>query len=254
MSGNRCEQPSTLSFVFCRSNSKCLLRSWGVDIFSTCFQWQNKDVSYYPVFPLTSILLTTLENAWGLPFWHLCGLAWQETLVKLLKHEKIIHCPQIGYNSHFLRACWSSGNKSLELENTEGRRDTLCVCVCPGSGCVPVPKCVCAACVSWVLACRFCNVFHASPGFACGAWTLPLTDLSSLHGRGLDKHWARSMTSTCSQGSTTASMCCLNLHRLGLVIDLIQIFEGVFGIYKNSHEDFSCFPHCFAYTTSLNFQ
>lgn len=134
--------------------------------FSARFQWQNKDVSYYPVFPLTSILLTTLEKAWGLPFWHLCGLVWQETLVKLLKHEKIIHCPQIGYNSHFLRACWSSGNKSLELENTEGRRDTLCVC--PGSGCVPIPKCVCAACVSWVLACRFCNVFHASPGFSCG--------------------------------------------------------------------------------------
>lgn len=128
------------------------------------------NISGFPHFKHYIILFFTLsipicplclEEVWGLPFWHLCGLAWQETLVKLLQHEKIICCPQIGYESHFLRPCWPFGNKSCEPENTEGWRETLTVCVCV---CVLVCMywmCVYAACVAWVLGCRFCNTFHA---------------------------------------------------------------------------------------------
>lgn len=65
-----------------------------------------------------------LVEIWGLAFRHLGGLAWQETVVKLLQHEKIIRCPQIGYESCFLRPSWPFGSRRSEPENTLGWGET----------------------------------------------------------------------------------------------------------------------------------
>lgn len=152
----------------------------------------------------THICPLCLVQIWGLAFRHLGRLAWQETVVKLLQHEKIIRRPQIGYESHFLRPSWPFGSRSSEPENTLGwwetwqsaRSNVQAPVVC---------ACVHAACVARVLACRFCNTFHACCFLRRSR--LPLTDLSSQHGWGLDKHWAPSsaVTSRCTAFTPAAS-------------------------------------------------